>query len=123
MVEKNLKRLIYVMIAVCLLTMAATTIVRAQDSSERLLSVEEMRADFETPRRIAREPHPNPYRGISEEGAERNQARTRGQIKKSLIDWEHQLTRYLKTRLDQSNLFSDSMAVSAFALILPKHRL
>lgn len=89
MVEKNLKRLIYVMIAVCLLTMAATTIVRAQDSSKGLLSVEEMRADFETPRRIVRESHPNPYRGISEEEAERNRARMCGQIKKPLIGWEH----------------------------------
>lgn len=89
MVEKNLKRLIYVMIAVCLLAMAATTVIKAKDSSERLLSVEEMRADFETPRRIGRESHPNPYRGISEEEAERNWARTRGQIKKSLIGSEH----------------------------------
>jgi hypothetical protein len=87
MVEKNLKRLIYVMIAVCLLTMAAATVIRTQDSSERLLSVEEMQADFDAPRRIVRESHSNPYRGISEE--ERNWARTRGQFKKSLIDWEH----------------------------------
>jgi C-terminal processing protease CtpA/Prc len=86
MFEKNLKRFIYVLIAVSLLTMAATKMIKAQGSPEKLLPVEDMLADFDTLHKIVRESHPNPYRGISEAEAEKNWRRVRGQIKKPLTE-------------------------------------
>lgn len=60
MVERNLKRLIYVIIAVCLLTMAAATAARAEDNTKGLLPVEEMLADFDLAHRIVRKSQLNP---------------------------------------------------------------
>lgn len=60
----------------------------AQVANEPLLSVEEMRADFDVLRRVVAESHPNPYRGITEAEAEKNWNRTRERIKKPLTQME-----------------------------------
>lgn len=88
MSKKILKRFIYAVIAVCLLTMAGAQIARAQGAAETLLSVEDMLSDYDTLRRIVRESHPNPYRGITEAEAEKNWRRTREQIKKPLTEMQ-----------------------------------
>jgi hypothetical protein len=73
MFERNLRRGFYFLICVYLLAAAAAQLVRAQEPiTKPLLSIEDMRADYDTLHRIVRESHPNPYRGISEAEAEKN---------------------------------------------------
>jgi C-terminal processing protease CtpA/Prc len=79
MFGKKLSGFYYFVAAVCLLSSAAWA-----QTAGKVLSVEEMRADYDVLRRIVRESHPNLYRGTSEESAERNWRETRGRIEKPL---------------------------------------
>lgn len=89
MFERNLRRGFYFLICVYLLAAAAAQLVRAQEPiTKPLLSIEDMRADYDTLHRIVRESHPNPYRGISEAEAEKNWQRTRERIVKPMTQMQ-----------------------------------
>lgn len=83
MFGKKLNGFYYFIAAVCWLSSAAWA-----QTAGKVLSVEEMRADYDVLHRIVRESHPNLYRRVSEKEAERNWRETRRRITKPLTQMQ-----------------------------------